>query len=120
MFEVFIDECLTLDVDATRKRIGNLIVNSGLTDRRIGEIMNLSIQSVNKWRNCKNIPDVENLYTLSRILGVAVDDMFVSKADVKIPWEALPESKQEHIRALEKRITAYYCGVKESFQPSVK
>lgn len=66
-----------IDVDAMTKRVSCLINESGLTDRIISNTMGLSVQSVNKWRKCHGIPDIENMYMLSRILDIKVDDFFV-------------------------------------------
>ena len=43
--------------------------------------MNISVQAINKWRHGHSIPDIDNLYFLSRILNVKVDDLLVSRAD---------------------------------------
>ncbi len=69
---------LRTDMAATMSRLGNIIRNSGYTDRDISEIIGISVQSVNKWRHGYSFPDVENLYTLSRILGISVDEIFVA------------------------------------------
>ena len=67
-----------LNVDATCKRIGLLIRQSGLSDKELAGMLGLSVQSVNKWRHGHHLPDVENLYLLGRILGRQVDDFLVS------------------------------------------
>lgn len=72
-------EAYGIDMEATSKRIAWFIDDSGLSDREFGESMGLTVQSVNKWRHARNIPDIENLYILSRILGVKVDDFLVPK-----------------------------------------
>lgn len=66
-----------LDIHATGCRIGELIDEGGYTDREIANIMGISVQSINKWRHGKNLPDVEHLYILSMILGITVDDFLV-------------------------------------------
>lgn len=66
-----------LDIDATCAQIGKLINESGLNDKQLGRIMNLSVQSINKWRHGHNLPDIENMYILSRILGKSVDDFLI-------------------------------------------
>ena len=68
-----------IDMEATSRRIAWFIDNSGLSDREFGESMGLTVQSINKWRHARNLPDIENLYILSRILGVKVDDFIVPK-----------------------------------------
>ena len=66
-----------IDMDATGKRICRMIKDSGLSDRQLGEIMGLSVQAINKWRHGRSLPDIENLFILSRIFGVRVDDFLV-------------------------------------------
>lgn len=73
-----------IDMDATSKRIGELLDKSGITDKELGSTMGLSVQAINKWRHGRSFPDIENLYILSRILGVKVDDFLVAKsADIR-------------------------------------
>ena len=79
-----------IDMDATCKKISKLIDESELSDKELGEIMGLSVQSVNKWRNGHNIPDTENLVFLSRIFGIKVDDFFVplvNKEQVELKFQ---------------------------------
>lgn len=66
-----------IDMDATGKKISKLIDESGLSDKELGGIMGLSVQSINKWRHGHNLPDIENLFFLSRIFGIKVDDFLV-------------------------------------------
>ncbi len=66
-----------LDMAASGRKIARLINESGMSDKELGEKMHLSVQCINKWRHGKNLPDVENMYNLSRILGVKVDDFLV-------------------------------------------
>lgn len=66
-----------IDMDATGKKISELIDKSGLSDKELGEIMGLSVQSINKWRHGRNLPNIENLFFLSKIFGIKVDDLLV-------------------------------------------
>lgn len=73
-------ECINIsgiDMDATRKKICQMIDESNFTDKELGKMMGLSVQAINKWRHGHNLPDIENLFLLSRILGVRVDDFLV-------------------------------------------
>ena len=71
-------QSLNANMNASSERISELIKMSGLTDREIAEQMNISVQCVNLWRHGKRFPEYGNLYFLSRILGVTVDDFFVA------------------------------------------
>lgn len=70
-----------LDVRATLERVSKLINESGLNDKQIGKLMNLSVQSINKWRHGHNLPDIENMYMLGGILGRRVDELLVPRKE---------------------------------------
>ena len=70
---------IAADMAAPTQRISQLIYESGKSDRELGEQMNLTAQTINKWRHGNGIPDTENLFILSRILGIQMDDFFVSQ-----------------------------------------
>ena len=110
------DDSMFLDAKATSRRISAMIKKSGLTDKQIGEVMNLSSQAVNKWRNCKCLPDIENLYTLSRILDVSVEEFLVSKEESRPRWSYqgmdydIPSTAE-----FRKRMLAYYVRMQKGF-----
>lgn len=66
-----------IDVKATGERIDELMKKHQLTDKALAGLLGISIQSVNKWRHGKNLPDTENLYILSRILDITIEDILV-------------------------------------------
>jgi transcriptional regulator with XRE-family HTH domain len=76
-----------MDVEASCRRVGQIIDESGMTDKGLGRMMHLSVQSINKWRHGHNLPDIENLFILSRILDVKVDDFLVPVTQVVIEVE---------------------------------
>ena len=75
-------ELAGIDMMATGKRITKILNESGLSDRELSEIMGLSVQSINKWRHGHNLPDIENLFILSRIVGMKVDDFLVPQIQI--------------------------------------
>ncbi len=87
--------CMGLDMNATGAQISKLINESGLNDKQLGEIMNLSVQSINKWRHGHNLPDIENMFILSRILGKRVDDFLVPMATEQPIFEVEIEAGQD-------------------------
>ncbi len=87
--------CVGLDMTATGAQISKLINESGLNDKQLGEIMNLSVQSINKWRLGHNLPDIENMFILSRILGKRVDDFLVPMATEQPILEVEIEAGQD-------------------------
>lgn len=72
---------IAADMVATTQRISSLISDSGKSDKELGDQMGLTAQTINKWRHGNGIPDTENLFMLSRILGIQMDDFFVIRTE---------------------------------------
>ena len=110
-----------IDMDATGKKISKLIDESGLSDKELGGIMGLSVQSINKWRHGHNLPDIENLFLLSRILGIKVDDFLVplvlkSQSEVKIQlWVGFQPEAEGFSASAIRRLWAYYIRLREMY-----
>ncbi len=68
-----------IDVEATGKRIIKLIKESGFNIKQVSIYMGVSPQAIYKWRDGKALPDVENLYILSKLLGCKIDDFIVAE-----------------------------------------
>ncbi len=96
---------------ATMRRLGELIEESGCTDKEISKLMGLSVQSVNKWRHGYSFPDIENLYTLSKILGVCADDIFVPESGL-LEGELSSNCIGNKIYGKKLHIMAYYWMIK--------
>ncbi len=71
------DRAAGLDIEATKNRICDMIKAKGLKDKAIADKMGITPQAVNKWRHKGTFLVVENLYILSGMLGVSVDDLLV-------------------------------------------
>lgn len=97
-----------IDMDATGKKISQLIDESGLSDKELGGIMGLSVQSINKWRHGHNLPDIENLFFLSRIFGIKVDDFLVPLV-IKPQFEVKFQPEAEGFSASAIRRLWAYC-----------
>ena len=68
----------TLDTKATGAKIRQLRVEHKLTVEKISEYMGFeSTQAVYKWQSGKSLPTVDNLYALSRLFGVPMDEILV-------------------------------------------
>ncbi len=66
-----------IDMDATCRR-GSCFINiSKFSDRQLATILKTSVQSVNKWRHAHNLPDIDNMFILSRVFGVSLDWMII-------------------------------------------
>ncbi len=104
-----------IDMDATGKKISKLIDASGLSDKELGGIMGLSVQSINKWRHGHNLPDIENLFFLSRIFGIKVDDFLVPLV-IKPQFEVEFQPEAEGFSAsTTRRLWAYYIRLREMY-----
>ncbi len=111
---------LGLDMQATGEKIGGLIKHAGMTERTIAEQMHLSVQAINKWKHGKSLPDIENLYILSQILGNKVDDMLVARIDI---CKSMIEYDSMHYnqKIQRQRIGEYFSLLSHrSFQPQVE
>lgn len=71
------DRVKGLDLEATKKRVCELIKARGLKDRTIAEHLGITPQAVNKWRRKGTFFVIENLYALSGLLSVSVDELLV-------------------------------------------
>ena len=67
-----------IDLDATCRRIACFIRVSRYSDKQLASILRTSVQSVNKWRHAHNLPDIDNMFVLSRVLGISLDDLIIS------------------------------------------
>jgi len=52
-------------------------VNAGLTQKEVAEKLKISNQTVVNWEKGKNVPRMPELYALSQIYGVSVDNIFL-------------------------------------------
>ena len=111
---------LGLDMQATEERIGGLIKHAGMSERTMAEHMNLSVQAINKWKHGKSLPDIENMYILSQILGKKVDDLLVPRVDVRRFMIECDSTCYDH-QMQNQRIREYFSLLSHwSFQPQVE
>lgn len=68
----------TIDVKATGARIKKLRIERGITIREVSEYMGFTTdQAVCKWQRGDCLPTVDNLYALSRLYGITIEDILV-------------------------------------------
>ena len=70
-----------LDFEATGKKIKQIMDEKGIPVKNIARSMSISEQAVYRWLYGETIPTVKNLFTLSQLLGVEVDDLLVGLTD---------------------------------------
>lgn len=72
---------VAIDLILTGQRIRSVIFGSGYSVKEIQEILNLSCpQPVYRWMHGYMLPSVDNLYMLSRLFDVHMEDLLVGKA----------------------------------------
>ncbi len=71
-----------IDSIKTGIRIRNLMNEKGVSVRDVTGILSVSNQTVYKWLNGQSLPTLENIYQLSQILHVSIDDMIVSETAI--------------------------------------
>ena len=75
-----------IDMDATGRKIGKMILEKGYTMRDIQHLLGLvAVQSVYAWVSPKrrSLPDVQHLLQLSDILDCKIEDLLVT-VDVEV------------------------------------
>ena len=76
----------SLDAVQTGRKIENAIKQSGYSIRELQEMLGLSCpQPIYRWIRGCTLPSIDNLYMLSRILGVPMDELLVPSGNGKRP-----------------------------------
>ena len=71
-------DVLQINMKATGKRLKNLCKEKCVTVKRIQEELHIgAYQSVYNWFAGKTLPSLDNMYRLSRMLGVPIDDIII-------------------------------------------
>ena len=69
-----------LDLDATGAKIKTLMKQRGISPRQMQLILNFPyVQTIYNWFAGKNMPTLDNLVVLAKVLGVAMDDIIVTR-----------------------------------------
>lgn len=73
----------TIDARATGARIKYLRQQSGLTIKEVAEFMGFTTeQAVCKWQRGDSLPSLDNLYALSRLFGISMEDILVGNDEM--------------------------------------
>lgn len=68
----------TLDAVLTGQKIHNAIKQGGYSIKEMQEMLGLSCpQPIYRWIKGRTLPSIDNLYMLSKILGVPMEDLLV-------------------------------------------
>lgn len=58
------------------KRIKELRIAGGFTQRQIAQTLAVTVQAVSKWENELNYPDISLLPEIAELFGVTIDRLF--------------------------------------------
>ena len=94
----------TINLRETGVNLRRIMDKRGITPKDIKEFLNLgSIQTVYNWCNGLNMPTVDNLYALSQLLLVSIDEIICGNRKTIVP-EPIVIIENPTIR----RLYAYY------------
>ena len=98
-----------IDKKATGINLRKIMDRCSITVKDIQEYLGLaSVQSVYHWLNGISMPTVDNLYALSELFGVPIDDMVCGNRQKRKAAVGVKGAQY-------KRILAYYTKTKEKF-----
>ncbi len=61
------------------ERIKNYRQRVGLSQEELAEKLNVSRQAITKWENDSGIPDIDNLISLSKVMGISLDELVMGE-----------------------------------------
>lgn len=77
----------TIDMKATGMRIHRIMNQRKFTVKDVQKYLNLSsVQSIYHWLNGQSVPTVDNLYALSELFQLPVDEMLVGNRKFRMPF----------------------------------
>lgn len=77
----------TIDLPKTGRRMKELCAARQITAKDLKERLHLgTVQAVYHWFGGERLPNVDNLFAMSRILKVSMDDLVVAKEDEKLDF----------------------------------
>mgnify|MGYP003290973668 CR=1 FL=1 len=63
------------------ERIKNYRHKAGLSQEQLAEKINVSRQAITKWENDSGIPDIDNLISLSKVMGISLDELVMGEKE---------------------------------------
>lgn len=85
------------------KRIAELRRAKGLKQDDLAQMLNVSAKAVSKWENDQQCPDISLLPTISKILGISVDELLTGEKNVP-SVSVLPKELRKDINEMTLRI----------------
>lgn len=75
-------QCTTIDMLMTGQLIKRLVSERGYSVSEVQERLGLSCpQPIYRWYKGQNIPSVDNLFIMSRMLGLHMEDLLIQRDD---------------------------------------
>lgn len=69
-------------------KIGNKIYQlrklSGMTQEQLAEKLNISRQTLSKWENESNMPDIESIVHMSKLFQISLDELLLDEKEEQI------------------------------------
>lgn len=89
-------------MDTIGKRIANARKSKNIKQDELAEKLSVSPQAVSKWENDISCPDISLLPSLSKILGISVDELLSGKQEPAAVF--VPEEQRKDIKDMMFRI----------------
>lgn len=89
-------------MDTIGKRIANARKSKNIKQDELAEKLSVSPQAVSKWENDISCPDISLLPSLSKILGITVDELLSGKQESAVTF--VPEEHRKDIKDMMCRI----------------
>ena len=99
-----------IDMQRTGRKLKKMIEAAGYTPRMIQDYLHLScVQPIYRWYKGQILPSVDNLFMLSELLDVHMEELLVKK---NVPL-LIYEIEQGAFQDLQKRLSTYYKKIYE-------
>lgn len=116
MLKIVSAEPGSIDVKRTGRKMKETCRQKGITVKTIQKELYIgSFQSIYAWFSGKTLPSLDNMYRLSRLLGVPMEALIVDAA--KDAWVLLEDWVKN--TGLEKRVQIYYWKQRDYFRQNI-
>lgn len=87
-------KCTSIDTVLSGQRIRNIMVKNGYSVEELRESLYMSCpQTIYRWFWGEAVPSVDNLYVMSKLFGIHMEDMLVERKSVPITHESALNEK---------------------------
>ena len=83
---------------------------SGLSQGKLAETLNVSRQAITKWESGNGMPDISNLKALSAVFNISVDELLSEEAvKLRYPYESIVEYDIDEIKHFDIKLGSVNC-----------